>query len=124
MSETGDTTLNLVSKALNLIKKHPTQAVPQAMQLAGFSESDRQDKNLRRAILRCLPGGGKRKFKELATTTVIPSSANDGDKGSSPLLLPLLGEPPEAPAENENPSSSSKQHNYKSRLTSEQKQKS
>jgi hypothetical protein len=68
MSKTGDTTLNLVSKTLNILKQHPTLAVPQAMQLAGYSESDQNDKNKRRVILQHLPGGGKRKFKALKIT--------------------------------------------------------
>ena len=125
MPRTGSTNLGLVSKAVNVLKIHTTLSVPQAMLLAGFSDNERNDPNIRRAILRRLPGGGKR--KSITLTDSVPPTTDSSDQSpvssittttgaSSSLSLSSLS------SSSEIPSTLSKQ--YKSRLTSEQKQKS
>ena len=76
MSSTASTELELVDKAVLKLKTHPTLTVSEAMQLAGFSLSERCDKNMQRKVLRRLPGKGKRKFKTLVAASSSTSSFN------------------------------------------------
>ena len=124
MPRTGSANLGLVSKAVNVLKIHTTLSVPQAMLLAGFSDNERNDPNIRRAILRRLPGGGKRKSIAL-TDSVPPSTTDSSDQSpvSSITTTTTAGASSSSlSSSSEIPSTLSKQ--YKSRLTSEQKQKS
>jgi hypothetical protein len=64
MLATDSTKCDCLKLAVEKMVAHPGLSVKDAMKLADFSINEREDKNMRRKVLRRLPGRGKHSMRE------------------------------------------------------------
>ena len=95
MSTTDSTECDRLKQAAANMVAHPTLSVKDAMKLADFSVDEREDKTLQQKVLRCLPGKGKRRMKELTSKGGEVGSVVafvDIEEGKNSDVSPLTGD--------------------------------
>ena len=88
MSTTDSTECDRLKLAVEKMVAHPGLSVKDAMTIAKFTDGEIEDDNMRRKVLRRLPGKGKRRMKEaIEDGTVINSVVVEKEQNSevSPL---------------------------------------